>query len=122
MADNNAGGAVAAYKLALAIRQKLAAAPTPDEDARARALASAHWDLAMALHAQGAQLRRRQDTIREALAIRERVAVRTEREETAAQGKPGPTTASSLGNLAWAALFVRDFEKALDRISPRCRV
>ena len=111
MTDNDPGAAVAIYRLALAIRQELATAK-PDDDARARGLASAHSDLAAALQAQGGH----SDAVkhyREVLAIRERVAIRTEREETTTQGKPGSATANSLGNLAWAALFVRDFENAL---------
>ena len=111
LAQNNATEAIATYRLALAVRQQLAAAE-PDSDAWQRQLASTHSDLAAALQVLGGHA----DAVkhyREALVIRERLAIRTEREETAAQGKPGAATADALGNVAWGALFVRDFEKAL---------
>jgi tetratricopeptide (TPR) repeat protein len=47
------------------------------------------------------------------LAIREKVVVMIEEEETRSAGKPGAGTANALLNAAWQALFTGDFAKAL---------
>jgi hypothetical protein len=49
----------------------------------------------------------------EALSIDELIAGSIEKTETEREGKPGEATARELGNLAWRALFARDFAKAL---------
>lgn len=49
----------------------------------------------------------------EALALQRALVARTEADEMAGAGKPGPKTADALGNLAWYALIARDFAEAL---------
>jgi hypothetical protein len=92
--------------------RKQFAATEPDDKARQRDLASAHNDLAMALAGQG----RVEDSVaqfREALLVTEGLAARSEREEVDAKGAAGAATAAALGNVAWYALFAREFDEAL---------
>jgi len=49
----------------------------------------------------------------EALQLQEALAVRAEAVETEREGKPGQETAQSLNEVAWHALFAREFTKAL---------
>jgi TPR repeat protein len=49
----------------------------------------------------------------EALRLMEVLAAKTEAAEMKSDGKPGPETANALNHVAWCALFVRDFTKAL---------
>jgi tetratricopeptide (TPR) repeat protein len=110
LAHGQAADAEAAYREAAANRQKLAQAK-PNDVSQQEALAEDDERIARALAAMG----RETDSIaayRESLAIRESIAAGVEREETAAKGKPGPLTADQLGNVSWAALFARDFDKA----------
>lgn len=53
------------------------------------------------------------DLYRAALAVHERSAADEERRETGEKGKPGPVTAWVLEGVAKAALFAREFAKAL---------
>jgi len=50
---------------------------------------------------------------RKTLAIAETLAATAEEAEGKNGGKLGPQTAGALGNVAWHALFVREFQKAL---------
>jgi TPR repeat protein len=50
----------------------------------------------------------------EALQLQEALTARVEEVETQRNGKPGEETAQALGELAWHALFAREFAKALD--------
>jgi WD40 repeat protein/tetratricopeptide (TPR) repeat protein len=100
-----------AYREVAAIRKALAAAE-PDDTSKQRDLASAYNDLAMALAAAG----KADDAVTEfraALRVREALAARSEREEVEAKGAPGGATASAMGNIAWYALFAREFSEAL---------
>ena len=49
----------------------------------------------------------------EALLLQEALAVKVEAVETTREGKPGEKTADALNNVAWRALFAREFTKAL---------
>jgi TPR repeat protein len=49
----------------------------------------------------------------EALQLQERLAVKVEEVETKREGKPGEQTAHALYDVAWRALFAREFTKAL---------
>jgi TPR repeat protein len=50
---------------------------------------------------------------RDALQLQEALAVKVEEAETKREGKPGAATARALQVLAWYALFVREFTRAL---------
>jgi TPR repeat protein len=49
----------------------------------------------------------------EALQLQESLAAKVEAVETKREGKPGEKTADALNEVAWRALFARDFTKAL---------
>jgi tetratricopeptide (TPR) repeat protein len=112
LADGRRAEAIAAYETALAVREKLAAAQADNAD-RQVDVARAHIRLAGALLADGKPAAEAHTHYQKASAILEQIVAQTEQAEVAANGKPRVETATRLGQLAWYALFTREFDKAL---------
>src|SRR5262249_19828923 len=109
--QGNLGGALESYKAAFAIAERLANTDASNTGWQLN-LGASHDRVGGVLQAQGDRAGARTNWGK-ALAIDETLAATAEESEGKNGGKLGPRTARALGNVAWRALLVREFKKAL---------
>jgi tetratricopeptide (TPR) repeat protein len=109
--QDNAKAALESYQAALAINERLAKSNPSNMDWQQRA-ASLQRLVGTALWATGDRTQAIA-SYRKALATADAIAATMENLETRSAGKPDTATAQRLQNVAWCAIFARDFDKAL---------
>jgi tetratricopeptide (TPR) repeat protein len=107
VAQGNLTEALKSYRESLAIRERLAKAD-PKNAGWQRDLSVSYYKVGM-LAREAAGARR----YSEALQLQEALAVKVEEVETTREGTAAKETAEALNNVAWYALFAREFTKAL---------